>query len=86
MNQQSANHTDSRTIAGIDTLTCLRAGGATDFFAKAMPRWWICKQGGWSTSSTAVDIYNRPTPAQRAAVAIAYEDSVLTLAAAGRPI
>ena len=73
-------------IAGINTLTCLRAGGATDFFAKGMPRWWICKQGGWSSSSTAVDIYNRPTPTQRAAVAIAYEDSVLTLAAAGRPI
>ena len=72
--------TEKLGITGIDTLNCLRAGGASDYFARGLPRWWVCRQGGWSPRSTTVDIYNRPTPFQRAAVAEVYNKSVVTVA------
>ena len=81
--------TEKLGITGIDTLNCLRAGGASDYFARGLPRWWVCRQGGWSPRSTTVDIYNRPTPFQRAAVAEVYNKSVVTVAGgddkAGQP-
>ena len=63
-------------IDGIDTLNCLRAGGATDYFSVPMDRWWVCKQGGWDPVYNTVDIYNRPTTRQRASVAAVYKNSV----------
>lgn len=63
---------------------CLRAGGATDFFARNAPRWWIMRQGGWN--SNAVDRYNQPTVQQRHAVAAVYSDAILDAAVKARPL
>jgi hypothetical protein len=62
---------------------CLRAGGATDFFARGAPRWWIKRQGGWR--GRAVDRYNQPSEQQRHAAAAVYSDGILAAAVAATP-
>lgn len=68
--------------AGVVVATgrCLRAGGATDFFARQAPRWWIKRQGGWS--SKAVDKYNQPSLQQRHAIAAVYSKTIIDAAVA----
>ena len=61
----------------------LRAGGATDFFARNAPRWWIKRQGGWK--GRAVDQYNQPTVQQRHAAAALYSDGIPVAAVAATP-
>ena len=51
---------------------CLRAGGATDLFAVNAGVLFVKSQGGWK--SDAYQIYNRPTDAQRAALARVYAE------------
>ena len=70
----------SNTPTCCDTVNCLRAGGATDYFSVPMDRWWVCKQGGWDPVYNTVDIYNRPTTRQRASVAAVYKNSVFNFA------
>ena len=67
----------------VATGRCLRAGGATDFFARGAPRWWIKRQGGWK--GRAVDRYNQPTVQQRHAAAAVYSDGILAAAVAATP-
>ena len=68
--------------AGVVVATgrCLRAGGATDFFARGAPRWWIMRQGGWN--SKAVDKYNQPSLQQRHAVSAVYSKTIIDAAVA----
>ena len=67
----------------VATGRCLRAGGATDFFARGAPRWWIKRQGGWK--GRAVDRYNQPSVQQRHAAAAVYSDEILAAAVAATP-
>ena len=67
----------------VATGRCLRAGGATDFFASNAPHWWIKRQGGWK--GRAVDRHNQPTAQQRNAAAALYSDSTLVAAVAATP-
>ena len=60
----------------------LRAGGTTDYFAAGCTSAWIKLQGGWT--SNAYEIYNRPSPAQRGAMAAVYDDSLVQLIASQR--
>ena len=67
----------------VATGSCLRAGGATDFFARGAPRWWIKRQGGWR--GDAVDRYNQPTAKQRHAVTAAISADILRAAIRNTP-
>ena len=67
----------------VATGRCLRAGGATDFFARGTPRWWIKRQGGWK--GRAVGRYNQPTVQQRHAAAAVCSDGILAAAVAATP-
>lgn len=67
----------------VATGSCLRAGGATDFFARNAPRWWIKRQGGWR--GNAVDRYNQPTAQQRHTVTAAVSADILRTAVRNTP-